>query len=335
MADRLQGWVDEVYSRVNADVTAVLANGTNETDLIIIGEQHADDSYLSRTDPAIAASYVHISALEAARHQIGSDKVVLSVELPENVLPQVISEIQASGGVPSRLADWPSIHVIDYALRHGIGIQASDPLGMDPNATPEARENAMIESVASLATRDNAPGLVVHITGATHLSGLMEVSETSRDPITERAGSRLEAAFGDVSYYNASRAEAEELLSIQRAADAGGRPDLEHALREHAFFTNPDNGITQFDAPKFADENRGNALRVVNAARTTMGMEPLQGALSLEERLEQQAICFETLPQKEIAEGGCAHFFDGSSNENPLPSLQAPKIIEADTSLAR
>lgn len=332
MSDALQQWVDGVYNQVRSDISAALQNGTNETDLIIIGEQHSDDSYLSRIDPAIAASYVHISALEAARLQVGADNIVLSVELPEETLPQLISAIQANGGIPLNLADYPTIHAIDYALRQGIAIQASDPLAFDRNATPEAREAAMIESIASLASREDASGLVVHISGTTHLSGLMEVSETSRDPISERAGSRLESAFGDVFYYNTARAEAEELRSIQRAAVGGGRADLEYMLREEAFSTNPDNGITQFDAPEYADENHGNALRVINAARATMGMEPLQGTLSIEQRLEQQDECFRTNPR--ASEGACAHYFNGiESYEDPLPPLQAPRIIDRGSDL--
>jgi hypothetical protein len=120
----------------------VLASMPEGAKLIVIGEPHEDFTDIPQRHPASHALYTEIAALEAAIHHAGKKNVVLSLEVPNQLLKEIKQQIQDNSGKISPDAH-QTLHLIQYAMQHNISMVGSDPNGAAAHYTP-------IDSVASV-----------------------------------------------------------------------------------------------------------------------------------------------------------------------------------------
>lgn len=158
--------------------------------LIVIGESHGDNpKALSEgvpdNEPDIQALYAHTAALEAAAKQVAKENVIFAVELSQQELAMVTTELQTNHEDFIGLNHLkPMVHAIDYALKNGFKVVPIDPPDNDvPIGTPNrvqsmmeampARDQRMMEELNGVA-RENPGKIIVAAVGALHLKGLAE-----------------------------------------------------------------------------------------------------------------------------------------------------------------
>lgn len=207
----LQEYVNSVYERISEDISALPVGEYQAPHLIVIGEKHMSLSESSQKEPPMGAAYVHVSALKAGVEKFGHDEVVLSVELTQELLDQMVGNIQ-QGNVNPNLLQAPIYHAVKFALDNDIAMIGSDvhaqellhKMSIDPNLNSEEhqaindkREHAMIGStiVGTGLVPDGEASLVVKVTGVAHLSGFMGISENATP---EEIQNRQESELGVV-----------------------------------------------------------------------------------------------------------------------------------------
>lgn len=210
--EAIQEQVNQIYKQYADDIRNKLKNDPNGDVLIVNGETHVQKDKIA-----------HISALDAAIQEVGSENVVLSIEYPQNLIVQIEEILQANNGeIPPELAEAGVADLIAYAQERNITVVANDPIAnelinedsIDPQTgeiTLDAdkalelnsdRENTILGTSLLQAKDDNNSKVVVSVNGAGHLSKIKGHSDINiQSGSTERYNtSALEEAYNGNVY---------------------------------------------------------------------------------------------------------------------------------------
>lgn len=234
--------------------------------LVVSGEMHHDlpeqgflDSFIPAgyEEPALAAAYSHIAAIQSAINLVGKENVVVSFEFNEPLLERslsVVDEIQELrgqgnlGNVNSEAGRifnaFPAFHAMEFAKSQGLDIVGSDPgRGKDFSSDSQVRRDAEVDALGKLVLKvADTPKIVVHVGGEAHfvtLQGHPYNLDTSvyKDVTQENVISPFEGIYGSQIFIN----------SDQPVIEAFGRDSA-------AYMRNPENAM-QLDPPGKMDQN--------------------------------------------------------------------------------
>ena len=264
MSEEYKQFSKETYGSIYQEIKHGLSEAGNLPVLVVSGEMHREplgqetlntfipDEY---EEPALAGSYSHISAIQAAADLVGKENVVISIEADDAILKREIDAVETIAGHRSngdigrmdpesaRLFDnYTMFHAIEYANTEGFRIVASDPNRENWNG-PE-RFSGEIESLGKLAldTSDNRPKIVVHLGGSSHFATLqgnryMEDKAGYEGMTSDEAISPFEGIYGKSIFIN----------SEQPISDMYNRSDADYSR-------NPKNAL-QIDPPGRMDRS--------------------------------------------------------------------------------
>ncbi|SEN59309.1 hypothetical protein [Nitrosomonas marina] len=281
--DPAREYAQKTYDVIYGEMLNRKPTSDGQNTLVIIGEEHVDPFEFKDMEPARQALYAHISALSAAKNIVGSDNVILSVEMDEETLKHAIRGI--SQGIPNHLQDRPMAHTIKYALDNNIRMVASDTLGLHPSFqeydnSSELRNYAQHKNIIETA-QENSEAYIVHIGGMLHLSNLQGYSneeviaangQLSYDP----EKSPFKDHYAHQFFINASHLSDYEINSAESRREKESNPFSEfHALlAEFNYASNKDNAL-QINPPYYAEHRRGEDIvsYIEDAAKQQMNKE--------------------------------------------------------------
>lgn len=263
MSEQYEEYAAQVYAEVHSQVEDLTAQAVNKPSLIVIVEQHLDDPIEGQTqgvlhpddwEPALASAYTHVSTLHAAKAMVGSENVVLSLELDQGTLANVIHLIQENDlEVPELYKGVPAFQATVYAMRNGIRLAASDPEGLNPEVSFSDRDDAQIVSLQQLSFEENAE-IIIHIGGQAHLRSL-DGARVEGNPFDEN--------YADVRYFNTTKLDPLHEALLERERITNPSAGLSSLYNEYA--TDPENAI-QFDPPGKMDLSDEKIFEKVEAA---------------------------------------------------------------------
>lgn len=260
ISDAYKEFAKDSYSTINAAMRDGLSKSGDLPMLVVSGEMHRDlpeqgflDFFIpaKHEEPALAAAYSHIAAIQSAIDVAGKENVVVSFELNDTLLEKslgVVDQIQELrqqgelGNVNSE-AGWmyntfPYFHAMEFAKSQGLVIVGSDPgRGKDFSSDSQERRDAEVDALGKLALQTaDIPRVVVHVGGEAHfitLQGHPYNFDTSvyENKTHSDAVSPFEGIYGSQIFIN----------SDQPVIDVIGRDIV-------AYIRNPENAI-QLDPP--------------------------------------------------------------------------------------
>jgi len=282
-----QAFALSTYTTVRNALAEGLKEGADSLPiLVVIGEQHADsqpeldaNEYTpdDQEEPALAAAFTEIGALEAAARLVGKENMALSIEIPPDLLTFYVGRIRDNDGViPDSELEYPFMHTLAYAINNNIEIIPTDPGLEYIRENEELREQMQQDAIAAIGVGEDAPRVVVHVGGHYHLSNFagfsnQEIRETLGQVTRDERESPFEGVYNDVLFFNTTRNTDEYIRSMGRHRDATG-------IGEANYSENPANAI-QIDAPGAMSEdvqrNIGEMVRQA-AAEYNTNMRALQ-----------------------------------------------------------
>ncbi|MGN7438071.1 MAG: hypothetical protein ACTHOO_05435 [Alcanivorax sp.] len=230
--------------------------------LVVIGEQHMDsqpeldaNEYTpdDQEEPAVAAAFTEIGALEAAARLVGKENMALSIEIPPDRLPYYVGRIRDNDGViPDSDMEHPFMHTLAYAINNNIEIIPTDPGLEYVIENEELREQMQRDAIAAIGVGDDAPRVVVHVGGHYHLSNFagfsnQEIRDTLGQVTRDERESPFDGVYNDVLFFNTARDTDEFIRSMGVHLNAT-------AIGEAYYSENPANAI-QIDAPGAMSED--------------------------------------------------------------------------------
>lgn len=274
--DSAAAYAQETYNQIYSEMLDHKPTNNGDPTLILIAEEHIDHPVFEGMEPAQQAIYAEISALGAAKNILGSENVILSVEMPEGDLQhvrQIISE-----GIPESAQSIPSSHTIKFALDNGIDVVASDPLGGSPqhqkyDNSSELRDYAQRKELIETAN-DNKGAYVVHIGGAMHLSNFQgykneEVINANGELSHNPQNTPLRNHYAHQIFINASHLHPiEHGVFESQAKKISDDPfnEFRALVSEFNYVTNKENAI-QINPPAYAESiDPHNIVSFVEAA---------------------------------------------------------------------
>ena len=202
--------------------------------LVVSGEMHRDipeqgvlDFFIPAEyeEPALAAAYSHIAAIQSAIDLVGKENVVVSFEFNDPLIDKSlgvvddIQELRRQGalGNTDNEAGWmfntfPSFHAMEFAKNQGLDIVGSDPgRGEDFSSDSQARRDDEVVALGKLALKtEDTPKIVVHVGGEAHfvtLQGHPYDADTSnyKDATQEDVISPFEGIYGSQMFINSDQ----------------------------------------------------------------------------------------------------------------------------------
>lgn len=257
----------ESYLRTNREGTPLL---------VVVGEQHLDIELEQQAnesipdelqEPALAAAFSEIGALEAAARLVGRDDIALSIELPPESLPKYVTAIRENGGiVPDPYKELPFMHTLAFAVNNNIEIVPTDP-GLEHRKTNEdLREEMQKTAISAIASADDPPRIIVHVGGQNHISNLSgylnrEIRANEGDVLRDDRPNPFAGVFDNVLFFNATR-------NAEQYIDSLGLSPNSTAIAESRYAENPANAI-QIDAPgRMSEAVANNIGEMVRQAAT-------------------------------------------------------------------
>ena len=272
---KYQDFALHAYTTVRQNLSSALLNEEDGLPiLVVVGEQHSDiqpeldaNEYTpdARQEPALAAAFTEIGALEAAARLVGKDNMALSIELPPHRLSFYVDRIKDGGGVLNDFdRDFPFMHTLAFAVNNNIEIIPTDPGLEHRSDNEELREQMQRDAVSAIAASEDGPRVVVHVGGFHHLSNFAgytneEIRQTRGLVTKDDADSPFDGVYGDVLFFNTTRDTPEYLRSMSGHLSPA-------TIGEANYSQNPENA-TQIDAPgAMCDEVQRNIGEMVRQA---------------------------------------------------------------------
>lgn len=272
---KYQDFALETYTTVRQNLSSALLNEQDGLPvLVFIGEQHLDsqpeldaNEYTpeARQEPALAAAFTEIAALEAAARLVGKNDIALSIELPPHRLSYYVDRIKEGGGIPDDFdRDFPFMHTLAFAVNNNIEVIPTDPGLEHRHSNEEMREQMQRDAVSAIAASEGSPRVVVHVGGFHHLSNFAgytneEIRQSEGMVTKDQADSPFDGVYGDILFYNTTRNAPEFLRSMSNHLSRT-------TVGESNYAENPENAI-QIDAPgAMCDEVQRNIGEMVRQA---------------------------------------------------------------------
>jgi hypothetical protein len=288
MSDAYEKFAKDIYANVYFHAKDRMDHNHGKPVLIVSGESHFDAPLeklsnlfkdAAKQEPAMAAAYAHIAAIETAIRLAGKENVVISFERDPDVVKKIIADAKKDyGSVENYFGDNLSIDgpmgfAFRYAYNQGltiIGSDTGDKAALKRHngdiiaaSKDEGRYKEEIVALKELAAT-HKPRFVVHIGGVDHLATLAGYPY-DKDPLKSEANNPFKQTYGQpVMIFAGDR---------DRSTSAGGE-----------FFKNL-NSIIQADAPGKMDDSDLNEIedRIESFAdklappSTTAPFKPPQG----------------------------------------------------------
>ncbi len=250
MSEAYEQFAKDTYVKVYHDMKDALGASGDLPILVVSGEMHNDpmlgdhidiivseetDDFLkeyediydldisvlipdSMENPALASAYTHMSNIQAASDLVGKDNVVVSVELNNKTLEQVISFIEKGSTFTTPI---PALETISFALKNGYEIVASDPLngkGDKGDKYQQERYDEEILAIGRHALRiEDTPKIVVHIGGTNHIGTLQgydrfDLAENGEELLRDPEIDPFNGSYGKVLFYNTAQTTTYSIL---------------------------------------------------------------------------------------------------------------------------
>lgn len=302
MSEKYEEFAKTVYKTIQKEITTALKE-TGGSILVFSGEQHKDEPFEQQLnnmrrkeleqlynkygitqdfqkiskknygltpadqEPALAGAYTHVATLKAAIEAVGTENVILSLELPENKISKIRSNLEKTRDPKINLSEnhTPMYQAIAFADRNSIKVAASSAAKSSKDIS--AREVAIQENLRQLAPNTR---IVVHAGGSNHLPLMQghKDNEIKADNGTQISTSKIPPlgdAYTGFIYLNSTRLPTHQKAFFKAAKgstlDSETKEVIQESLALNNYTTNPENAV-QIDAPGAMDQ-RDNDIDVV------------------------------------------------------------------------
>ena len=295
MSDAYEEFAKETYATTRSEIGTAVEGGGGLPVLVVSGNEHIDSglerklNYFTRDaneEPAMAGAYTHIAAIQASSDLVGAENVVVSFEFDQDKLDRRIEMVQRAINDDSvtledvlkeeGLEGRPVYYAMEYALREGHTLVASDPWHDAPSPTDPKRFDGEIEALGKQALRtEDRPDVVVHIGGSSHFGTLQghdlrAVLNNGENMVRVDDLNPFTGIYGNTVFFNSYQ--------------AGAGDGIESGFNQGAIYARKDENAVQIDPPGQMDaSDLENIAERVQAASAEMAEPALQSPVHIPE----------------------------------------------------
>lgn len=282
-------FAEHTYSTARDSIKEALAAADGLPILIVSTEEHEDtmgesviNTFLSdeNEEPAFAAAYTHISAIQAAADLVGKENVIVSLEVHPDYVKNTLLSHAEDVTEEGKYYMLPIFEAVRYAQKEGFEIVGSDPHDPDgptpKGVTSQDRYDSEVEAIGKLALRvEDKPKIVIHIGGAAHVGTLQgytedEISSDGDELLRDPQKDPFQGIYGQTVYLNTFH---HELRNVTSAID--------YAIpNRYLYAMNPYN-VIQVDSPgALSEKDMQNVTEYIQSASNKINDLELQGIVN-------------------------------------------------------